>query len=138
MAVKWRFFSHLRAGGDEDAVRVYCEHIEKRSGHRMQQGLATDVWKLVTEDYVRAAKALFESMVLQGFNANYPIPLDIEGRLLNGSHRLACALALELPEVPIETGPYMAWAPPWGEAWFKEHMPGDFLRISTDWIHLAT
>ncbi len=135
--MKWRFFKHLQSGGDEDAVRVYRTHIEKRSGHRMQAGLATDVWKIKLDDYVQAAEALFASMVREGFNPSYPIPLDDEGRLLNGAHRLACALALDLKEVPIETGPYLAWAPPWGEAWFKEHMPGDFLRTSTDWVHLT-
>jgi len=137
VAVKWRFFSHLQFGGDEDAVRVYKEHIEKRSGHRMRAGLATDVWKMVTDDYVAAATALHASMVRDGYDPRYPIPLDVEGRLLNGSHRLACALALDLKEVPIEAAHYLAWAPPWGEAWFKEHMPGDFLRISTDWMHLT-
>jgi hypothetical protein len=136
--VKWRFFSHLLNGGDEDAECVYRLHIEKRSGHRMQAGLATDMWKMVTDDYVHSSQALLDSMVQSGFDDRYPIPLDPEGRLLNGAHRVACALAIGLKEVPIEGKPYLAWAPAWGEAWFKEHMPGEFLRVSTDWIHLTT
>lgn len=104
----------------------------------MEAGLATDQWKRSAEDYLSSAKALFRSMVEKGFDPKCPIPLDPHGELLNGSHRVACALALEIEEIPTVSIDRLAWAPPWGEAWFIANgmEPKDLERLRQDMARL--
>ena len=137
LAVKWRFFL---SGGEE----AYRWHIEARSGERMKAGLATDKWKLQLDDYVKSAKDLLESMSSHGFDEKYPVPIDPDGELLNGSHRVACALALEIPYITVELRPDYVWAPAWDYLWFcnarnNEHSPlssGMLRTILDDWIKI--
>lgn len=140
LAVKWRFFRHLYGGEDPDSERVYRWHIEKRSGARIEAGLATDKWKTKIDDYVSSATGLFKSMSLNGFDERYPVPIDPDGELLNGSHRVACALALEIPYIPVELRPEYVWAPPWDYLWFcgakDSKYSADVRRILEDWIVL--
>lgn len=84
----------------------------------MEAGLATDVWKRTLDHYHASAAHLLASMRHHGFMSGHAIPIDPNGELLNGSHRLACALALEMDEVPIERHTALAWAPAWDRAWF--------------------
>lgn len=139
MAVKWRFFRHLRLGGDEDAERVYRWHLFKRSGTRMKAGLATDVWKRGLDDYVTAAQGLLASMKANGFLQKYAVPIDPDGELLNGSHRVACALALGIPSIPVIRQVSYCWAPQWDYDWFlRNGMPArDLERLDEDWRELV-
>ena len=139
LAVKWRFFQALQWGHDPDAERVYRWMIAKRSGHRMQAGIATDQWKLTLTDYVNTASALLSSMRAGGFSAERPIPIDPDGELLDGSHRVACALTLGIAQVPVERRPQRAWAPPWGEAWFLANRiwDKDLERVRRDYLALT-
>ena len=109
--------------------------IEARCGHRMRAGLPTDRWKKSLEHYLASARALYGAMVHEGFNPSFPIPVDPDGELLDGSHRLACALALGLVEVPVERRDQFVWAPPWGETWFETQgmTASDLQRIREDW-----
>jgi hypothetical protein len=119
LAVKLRLFRHLRSGGDAEAVDLYRWHIERRSGWRMAAGLPTDGWKDALDDYVSAASALFGSMAEKGFDPRHAVPIDPDGELLNGSHRVACALALEIERIPVERHPHRVWAPAWDAEWFR-------------------
>ena len=134
LAVKWRFFAHLRHGGDEDAERVYRWHIGERSGHRMQAGIPTDKWKQSTDDYVTSARTLLASMQDMGFLASGAVPVDPNGELLDGSHRVACALAIGVPQISVMRLTRKAWAPPWDLAWFATHgmTRADLVRVLAD------
>jgi hypothetical protein len=101
----------------------------------MQLGLATDRWKRTVEDYLRAARDLFASMQRHGFLPQGAIPIDPQGELLGGAHRLACALALNIPLVSAVKLPHMVWAPPWHREWFVEHgmTREDLQRLDADW-----
>jgi hypothetical protein len=105
----------------------------------MKAGLATDKWKTSLVDYTEAAKELCASMASHGFLPQGAIPIDPDGELLDGSHRVACAMALELKAVSVIRETRKAWAPPWGEAWFVDNgCPADDLdRIRQDWKSLA-
>lgn len=133
--MKHRLFAHLLHGGDEDAVRVYRWHIEQRSGARMAAGIPTDGWKRSLDDYVISAAHLLAVMKTQGFFPAGAIPVDPDGEILGGAHRLACALALEIPSVPVTLDQCRVWAPAWGEEWFREKEMGeaDLARVRTDW-----
>lgn len=84
----------------------------------MEAGLPTDFWKQNTDDYLGAAKALFHSMNKNGFDPRCAVPIDPTGELLNGSHRVACALALEIETIMTVSVPQNVWAPAWDEGWF--------------------
>lgn len=136
LAVKWRFFRHLLGGKDANAERIYRWHIEQRSGPRMQLGLPTDQWKKTTADYVKGARDLLRSMEQYGFMPlRGSIPVDPDGELLGGAHRVACAMALGIPLVSINRLGSHVWAPPWCREWFIEHgmAPRDLLELDVAW-----
>ncbi len=83
-------------------------------------------------DYYFAAHRLSVAMREQGFLSKYPIPIDPNGELLNGSHRLACAIALGIKEVPVERKDKYVWAPEWGIDWFEQNW-FNTKQIQADW-----
>lgn len=138
LGLKWRFFKS-QFGSDDDAERVYRWHIEARSGSRLDADIPTDRWKTKIDDYVGAAKSLWQSMSSTGFNKAHPVPIDPNGELLDGSHRVACALALDITNIWVELRPDYVWAPAWDYFWFlNAKMPKDDMRrlLITDWYNL--
>jgi hypothetical protein len=137
--VKWRLFNYFLLGGDNDAVRVYRWHITQRAASNAKLGLGMD-GKADTDTYIETAAALCASMALRGFVdvPEWRIPVDPNGELLGGAHRVACALALGIEEVPVVRMPTPCWAPPWGEAWFVENGMDeeDLERLRQDWAVL--
>jgi hypothetical protein len=133
LAVKWRFARHLLGGNDADADRVYRWHLQKRLGARMAAGLPCDGWKTSVDDYVRSAIQLVQGMQWCGLRD--PVPIDPSGELLNGAHRVACALALGLGSIPVVREMRQAWAPAWGYDWFVQNgmSEGDLQRLRSDW-----
>ena len=125
MAVKWRFFQSLPGGCDPEAERIYRWHIERRVRHRWNAGLPMDGWKRSTDDYVTAAEHLFLSMLTRGFDLSCPVPVDPDGHILGGAHRIACALALEIDEIPVLECLERVWAPAWDFEWFIREGMGD-------------
>ncbi len=87
----------------------------------MRQGLTTDGWKRTSDDYVNTSEYILESIRRRGFRNDEPIPVDRNGELLGGAHRLACACALGIKEVPVVQRNQEVWAPPWPKEWFVEH-----------------
>jgi len=101
----------------------------------MALGLATDQWKRTVPDYIESAGMLATSMATEGFDYAHCVPIDPDGELLDGSHRVACAIALNFKEIPVVPRGRMAWAPAWDLNWFVQHgMPNDELvRLQSDW-----
>lgn len=122
VVVKHRWFSHLISGSDEMAESLYRGMIAERNGPRIKNGFTTDGWKTTVDDWVDASKALLASLQENGFIEQHAIPVDKSGELLNGTHRLACALAMGFATVPVWALPDKeVWAPAWDEAWFRDH-----------------
>lgn len=92
----------------------------------MRAGLPTDKWKTSVDDYVSAALKLLAGM-RYGYNYEFPVPVDLDGELLNGSHRVACAIALGISDIPVVTENRRVWAPAWDDAWFAKHCPNAFV-----------
>jgi hypothetical protein len=137
LAVKARYFRHLIHGGDADAGRVYRWHIEtrKRANTRLYIGMDG---KSGTDQYVADCRQLLISMQALGFLTEHAAPIDLQGELLGGAHRVACALALGIEDTPVIRKNSLAWAPPWGEAWFIENRcaPEDLNHIRQDFQSL--
>jgi len=87
----------------------------------MAAGLATDVWKQNVADYLLAAADLHNSMRLFGFDPDHAVPIDEQGELFNGSHRVACALALGIEAIPVVPMPGKVFAPAWDAEWFRQN-----------------
>jgi hypothetical protein len=136
---KHRFFLHLRGGNDPDAERVYRWHIEARKISNAALGFGMD-GKVDTDHYVRMAGGLFVSMSLRGFLPQGAVPIDPNGELLGGAHRVACALALGINEIAVERHTALCWPPPWGEAWFLDNgmAAEDMERLRRDYAALTS
>lgn len=100
----------------------------------MRMGLPTDKWKTSLEAYCEAAVALCTSMGKTGFSPEHPVPVDPEGELLDGSHRVACAIALGIKDIPVVYPQRHVWAPPWDEDWFiaKGLIGQDLIKLKED------
>jgi hypothetical protein len=133
VAIKHRFFAHLRYGGDPDSDRVYRWHIEQRKAANAKINLGMD-GKSGTDQYVQDCRNLIKLMWEYGFLPQYAIPIDVDGELLGGAHRLACALALGIDAVPVERHHRRAIAPAWGEQWFIDNglLESDLERLRED------
>jgi hypothetical protein len=93
----------------------------KRSGDRMRLGFTTDKWKRTPGDYLQSSKDLLSSMQRIGFDRSCPVPLDVNGELLNGSHRVGCAIALGMKEIPVLLTDSKVWSPAWDRKWFLDN-----------------
>lgn len=143
LAVKWRFFRHLQLTNDPDSTRVYGWHLLARRAANAKLDIGMDSKKaaLDLEDreyvdrYIQTAHGLLVSMKANGFVPRFAIPIDPNGELLGGAHRVACALALELAEIPVENHTRYAWAPEWGDAWFAANGMDiqNLMRVEHDW-----
>jgi hypothetical protein len=135
--VKWRYFRHILHGGDPDSERIYRWHIETRAVVNARIRIGMD-GKPGIETYLQDCRRLLASMHASGFLARYAVPVDPDGELLGGAHRVSCALALEMPEIPVKDEMRRAWAPAWDKNWFLANGMGqaDFERLSGDWMAL--
>lgn len=97
--------------------------------------MATDQWKRTVHDYVHSAAILLYSMSINGFDPDHVIPIDPDGELLGGAHRLACTLALGIDTVPVKPHEQRIWAPAWGRDWFVDNgmAEDDLIRLDVDW-----
>ena len=139
LAVKVLYFKEILSrlhGGDDSnpyAFPMYEWTIEKRSGDRFRSNTPTDVNKLNLWDYHCSAHELAIDMSEVGFKSEGAIPIDPDGELLDGSHRVACAIALEFNEVYALSNAFGVWAPPWDADWFCAHkMPGHWYTQAED------
>jgi hypothetical protein len=132
IAIKWRLFRHLLNGGDPDSGRVYCWHIETRTG-----GIEKRSWKRTVNDYVLAAGALSFSMQAAGFDPSQPVVICPKGRLRDGAHRIACALATG-SLIRFERHHKPSVARPWCGQFLKDAGIGadDLKRVLQDWEKL--
>ncbi len=89
--------------GDGKFEKVYGEMQELRQGKTAHQDIT----------------ALVESMKRRGYLSRYPVPVSRDGHILDGSHRLACALYLDIWEVPIEIQPERRTVD-FGRRWFVQ------------------
>lgn len=139
LAVKYRYFKHLIDGNDPDSERVYIWHLVARSAANAKVNLGMDTGKTSADDYTDACKHLLYSMKANGFDPAHAIPIDPDGEILGGAHRVACALALGIESVPVERREQRVWAPAWSMPALHEHgfTSEDMRRIEADWRGLC-
>ncbi len=80
-----------------------------------------------------AFKKLIMSFEKDGFIKDYPILVNKDLRLVDGSHRLALALYFKIEKVPITiTKEYFDLDPEYSLDWFKEHGFNDIVAKIVD------
>jgi len=84
-ALKDKFFNE-----DEHGIALYQKLMSERYKEKP--------FKNKIED---SLDGLYANMKVNGFDDNYPIPVNSEFKLLDGSHRLASAIANGIEEVPV-------------------------------------
>lgn len=114
IALKHRFFRHLRDGGDAQADHLYRWHIDQRTGGHERRS-----WKRRVEDYVTAARDLLAAMQANGFDVDHPIRFGSNDVLMDGAHRLACAVLLDCP-VAVMRSDKPGQAAAWDFRWFMD------------------
>lgn len=105
----------------------------------MAAGLPTDKWKLSLDDYVASAISLCNSMESCGFLDEGAVPVDLDGELLQGAHRVACALAIRIESIPIIEEYRRAWAPAWDLDFLAARgmSAGDLNRVAADFDKIS-
>jgi len=119
IAVKLLYALNFLGQAQDDALCVrslYREHIQQRTSGR-EPGSHS---KLSVEDYERSFQQLIRQMQTQGFHAHAAIPVSATGRILNGAHRLAAALALGIQNVPTFVVEHET-VYDWDMRWFLQH-----------------
>ena len=131
MIVKWRYFRHLLKRNDPDSERVYRWHIKKRT-----RGNEPRSWKSNIDDYITVCKKLLKGMRRDGYNTEFPLRYGRNGKLMEGAHRLACSLALDIEPLCVIVG--TEGNTRWDQDWFIDHGIGkkDLEQIKADLKHL--
>jgi len=76
---------------------------------------------------------LINSVQLKGFQTDkYPLKLDADGRLMDGSHRLACALGFGIDKLPVQFNYKKKGPTNYGREWFEERDFPENLLLKLD------
>lgn len=67
---------------------------------------------------VSAFAQLFEDLAVHGFDPRYPIEVARDASILDGAHRLACAMTLKTPRMPVRI----------------MHLPRRFYTVTATWF----
>lgn len=117
---------------EHNFIAMYEWMMLARNGDRMRANVPTDNYKVSLMDYHNANFVLAHSMMNDGFPRKHAVPIDKNGELLDGSHRVACALAMGFTTIWVEKRPDQeVWAPAWDRDWFV------FNRMPHNWTQQA-
>ncbi|RTZ47584.1 FkbM family methyltransferase [Candidimonas sp. SYP-B2681] len=121
---------------ETDAVEMYRQHILRRTNGCEPHAFG----KASVGDYEQAFVVLIESIKEYGFLRHFAIPVDCNGKILNGAHRLAAALALGLKTVPVITLPAPWEGLEWGLGWFlhSDFEPNEINALLLEWCELRS
>lgn len=111
----------LRSRDADLIVSLYRKHITIRTGGVEPPDsfdASHHVAKKSVDDYETCARQLLQSVRQHGFRKEFAIPIGTNLRLTNGAHRLAVAISLGLPQVPIVP---LGDGGQWGIEWFRTH-----------------
>lgn len=110
---KYMFFKDLQNSTQDSKIEdMYRDHIFRRTMGKGDNKNSVD-------EYVSAAKSLFNSMKTTGFNPLYPVPYTSRG-INNGAHRIACALALGIKQIDAVQITGNVKKLEWGESFFND------------------
>ena len=74
--------------------------------------------RYLTIEYFEIFKKLISDIQLKGFDYNYPIIVDKQLHIIDGSHRMACALYFHIEEITIKIKKTCSPHPFYAKQWF--------------------
>lgn len=83
------------------AVQLYSDHIMVLNGAKEELTYYQKDSKENIDSFINSFNDLIDNISRNGYNSKYPIPITINGSILNGGHRLAISANLGL-NIPIE------------------------------------
>ena len=115
--VKANYFRKLLANEPSDAEELYESMVLGRTGgvEPFDPFEPKQPKKLSISCYKKSCLDLLASMTKRGFLPRHSIPIAKDGRILNGSHRLACASALGITPLfrPVDVPNGYSWGFDW-------------------------
>ncbi len=139
LIVKYMLFHSIASGiQSNDAEKLYKKHIMARTGGIEPPNYdGTPHVKNNVEDYLSAAKELWENMAEKGYDPAWPVPLGRDGLLLNAAHRIACAAQLGLT-IPVVNQDRNGNA--WDFDWFRTHgfTPNELALLLENYTRLTS
>jgi FkbM family methyltransferase len=135
VSIKLLLAKHILNTSDIEAEQIndiYNRHILQRTQGKEPESLG----KTCLGDYHEQFRQLINSIRSEGFSDEFAIPIDANGRILNGAHRLAAALALQLDQVPVVRMPPSWNGLEWGMGWFLQNgfSPEEINLLLQQWI----
>lgn len=127
-------FLHGIANGE--GCHLYTKFIEMKG---IEEPLSNKVFAFFSDyrqkngvqAYKDSFQSLMESMKVNGFQKEYFIPLDKYGGIINGAHRLAVSLALDLPVWVVDFPLFEGFGVDFSAEWMQRH---DFEKKEIDRI----
>ena len=95
-------------------------YLEQNKDYDLYKKLQKERGKSPHKNPIKAFKVLINNFKLSGYNFNKPIALDKNLKLIDGSHRLACALYFNIAYVPVKIIK-TSFISPFDINWFKTH-----------------
>jgi|GEM_PF-2530053 len=110
-------------GGEFARYDVLLRHLAVKAidegSHEFEMPYSLMQRTRVDQDTYQELCTLCDSFKRKGFLSRYPIPVTSEGLLIDGAHRLACALYYGVSEVPVRVVSHQSHS--YGRTWFVEH-----------------
>lgn len=127
IVIRYLYAKELLQGIEEgEGSRLYTKFIEKKG---IEEPLTNKVFaffsdydqKIGVPAYKDSFQKLITSMKRNGFEKEYFIPLDKHGEIINGAHRLAAALALEIPVWIVDFPLFEGFGFDFSEEWMERN-----------------
>lgn len=83
-----------------------------------------------TDLYLEKFKSLIKSFEKQGFDLKHPITVNKKNELVDGSHRLACALYFDVKKIKIKRSEVLESN--YGMGWFEKHFTDQEVTVIKD------
>lgn len=127
IVIRYMYAKELLQGiGDGEGCRLYTKFIEKKG---LEEPISNKVFaffsdyeqKIGVSAYKESFQELIRSMKTKDFEKEYFVPLDKHGEIINGAHRLAAALALEIPAWAVDFPLFEGFGFDFSQEWMERN-----------------
>jgi hypothetical protein len=102
----WFKVAFLESTNAPESHDMYKEHIRAITSGRFSE--FGDDTKSTIQDYIHSFISLKQSIELEGFSCHRPVPVCLEGTIVNGAHRLAICifLGISTKAIHVDVAPH--------------------------------
>jgi len=120
LACKFLYIKNFIESNNDNTIQLYKDHIYYRTGgiEPRDRFLPDQNLKKSTDDYVASFNSLIINFKTYGYNNSFPIFYSKKG-IINGAHRIACALYFNTQVPCIEVNKNGKGI--WDRKWFEKY-----------------